>query len=724
MTQPTLDPAPRGPALHDPGDYVVGIDIGGTFTDFVLTGPAGRVEIHKRLTTPERPAEGAVAGLRELLQRADVPLAAVTRIVHGTTLVTNAIIERKGAQTGLLTTRGFRDLLEMGFEQRYDIYDLFLRFPAPIVPRHLRREVHERIDRNGDVVLPVDVDQAVEQASALVADGCEAIAISFLHAYRNPDHEARVAAAVRTAHPAVAVSVSHEVVPEIREYERTNTTACNAYVQPKMARYLKDLEGALRSDGFVGTLLLMQSSGGSATVDMAARFPIRFLESGPAGGALVTAFVGRQIGLDDVVAFDMGGTTAKAALIRDGRPDVAPMMEAGRVHRFKSGSGLPIKAPVVDMIEIGAGGGSIARVDRMGLLKIGPDSAGADPGPACYGQGGTLPTVTDACVLLGYFDPDYFLGGTMTLDLDAARTAFDVLAGDLGTSRDDAIWGVHVLVSENMAQAARVHLIEQGEDPRRFALMAFGGAGPAHAARVARILGAREVIVPQMSGVASALGFQVAPVSFEITRSLPMSVPDADWSIVEEAFRALHDDALPLLAQAGIAADDVRTERVADMRFAGQFHDLSIPIPDGPLDEVTGRALTERFARAYEARYHAVLDDYVPMVLDWRLRLVGPEPRVELRGQATPAAGTDAAAGGASVPALKGARTIYLPEAGGWTDAPVYDRYRLTQADRIVGPAIVEERESTTVVGVGDVMTVDAMGNLRIAVAQHGEGKA
>ena len=369
--------------------YRVGVDIGGTFTDFVLVdGETGRVRLYKCLTTPKDPSAGALEGLEELLRAAGLGFADLGALVHGTTLVTNAIIERSGSPLGLLTTRGFRDVLEMGTEQRYDIYDLFLRFPEPLAPRAFRREVDERLDRDGRVVMPLDLGQARREVAGLVSEGVEALAVCFLHAYRNPVHERAVAEMVRREFPGLFVSLSSEVVPELREYERSATTAANAYVQPLMARYVAKLEGALAERGFAGRFYLIQSSGGMTSPATARRFPIRLLESGPAGGALVTAFFGRQVGQDDVIAFDMGGTTAKACLVQDGRPDVAPAMEAARVHRFKRGSGLPIKAPVIDMIEIGAGGGSIAHVDALGLLKVGPRSAGADPGPACYGLGG------------------------------------------------------------------------------------------------------------------------------------------------------------------------------------------------------------------------------------------------------------------------------------------------------------------------------------------------
>ena len=518
--------------------YRVGVDIGGTFTDLVLVdGETGRVRLYKCLTTPKDPSTGALEGLEELLRAAGLGFADLGSLVHGTTLVTNAIIERAGSPLGLLTTRGFQDILEMGTEQRYDIYDLFLRFPDPLVPRALRREVDGRLDRDGRVVAAIDLNQVRREVAGLARAGVEALAVCFLHAYRNPAHERAVAQLVHREFPGLAVSLSSEVVPELREYERCVTTAANAYVQPLMARYVAKLEAALVDRGFGGQFYLIQSSGGMATPATARRFPIRLLESGPAGGALVTAFFGRQVGLADVLAFDMGGTTAKACLVQGGRPDVAPAMEAARVHRFKRGSGLPIKAPVIDMIEIGAGGGSIAHVDALGLLKVGPRSAGADPGPACYGLGGREPTVSDANLLLGYLDPGFFLGGRMRLDRAAAEAAVDALAGRVGLDPVATAWGVYEIVCENMAAAARVHIVEKGRDPRRYAMVGFGGAGPAHAARVARILGIGEVIVPPASGAASALGFLVAPMSFEFVSSLPGRLAELDLAAVNRAPR-------------------------------------------------------------------------------------------------------------------------------------------------------------------------------------------
>ena len=506
-----------------PNRYRIGFDIGGTFTDFILLDTQRNdIRLHKCLTTPHDPSIAALEGLTELLQAANLTLAPIGDVVHGTTLVTNALIERSGARLGLITTQGFRDILEMGTEQRYDIYDLFLQFPDPLVPRRHRLEVTERMDRDGNVLTPLDPTQVRTTAQRLVADGIEAIAICFLHAYRNPAHEQHAAEIVRAAFPDIAVSISSDVVAELWEYQRCNTTCANAYVQPLMGRYIGRLERELHARGFRGELRFMHSAGGLLSPQTARDFPIRMLESGPAGGGLATAFFGAAAAKPDVISFDMGGTTAKACLIENGRAEIAPMMEAARVHRFKKGSGLPIKAPVIDMIEIGAGGGSVAAIDEVGLLRVGPHSAGADPGPACYARGGTEPTVTDANLLLGYYDPGFFLGGRMALDRDAAERALAKVGGKLGLGAIDTAWGIHRMVVENMAAAARIHIVEKGRDPRAYAMVGFGGAGPAHAAEVARVLGVKQVLIPPASGAASALGFLAAPLSFEQVRSHPV----------------------------------------------------------------------------------------------------------------------------------------------------------------------------------------------------------
>jgi 5-oxoprolinase (ATP-hydrolysing) len=690
--------------------YRVGIDIGGTFTDFVLAdSESGRLRLHKCLTTPKDPSVGALDGLDELLRAAGLELRQIGHLVHGTTLVTNAIIERSGATLGLLTTRGFRDTLEMGIEQRYDIYDLFLRFPEPLVPRERRREVDERMDRDGRVVVPLDLEQARREVADLVSRGVDALAVCFLHAYRNPAHERAVEAMVRREFPALAVSISSEIVPELREYERCATTAANAYVQPLMAHYVGKLAAALAERGFAGRFHLIQSAGGMASPATARRFPIRLLESGPAGGALAAAFVGRHAGHADLLAFDMGGTTAKACLVQGGKPDVAPMMEAARVHRFKRGSGLPIKAPVIDMIEIGAGGGSIAHVDALGLLKVGPHSAGADPGPACYALGGQAPTVTDANLLLGYLDPGFFLGGRMGLDPRAAEQSVAGLAATLGLAPLAAAWGIYTIVCENMAAAARVHIVEKGRDPRRYAMVAFGGAGPAHAARVARILGVGEVIVPPASGAASALGFLVAPLSFEFVTSRPGVLAELDLGAVNELLDGLEAKGRALLAEAGVPPADVTVTRSAEMRLLGQVHDITVPLPAGPLVPGTLPALTAAFETEYARLYTHVYTGNVIQAISWRVLAAGPAPTVRLE---RPDGGPPAAA------ALKGRRPAYFAEAGGFVPTPVYDRYALQPGDAIEGPAIVEEREATTVVPPGDRLEVDGHLHLRIRIAR------
>ncbi len=689
-----------------PTRYRIGFDIGGTFTDFILLDPETEsVRLHKALTTPDDPSRGALAGLDELVAAAGISLAEVSDIVHGTTLVTNALIERKGAKLGLLTTEGFRDILEMGTEQRYDIYDLFLQFPSPLVPRRHRLEIPERLDRDGNIVMPLDEASVEAAAKRLAAQGIEAIAIGFLHSYRNPAHERRAAKIVRAACPGIAVSISSDVVSEMWEYQRLCTTCANAFVQPLMDRYLRRVERELRLRGFAGALRLMHSAGGLMSPETARLLPIRLLESGPAGGGLATAFFGALAGHRDVISFDMGGTTAKACLIENGEADVAATMEAARVHRFKKGSGLPIKAPVIDMIEIGAGGGSVAAIDGVGLLRVGPHSAGAAPGPACYGQGGTEPTVTDANLLLGYYDPGFFLGGRMALDVAAAEAALARVGASLGLDALETAAGIHRLVSENMAAAARIHIVEKGRDPRRYAMVGFGGAGPAHAAAVARILGVREVLIPPASGAASALGFLAAPLSFEQARSFSARLDDAAGLAGAEAVLAdLTREVSALLTAAGTAAADIVVERSADMRLAGQLHEINVALPPGTLDEMAVPALRTAFATAYAARYTQVYDGVPVEIVGLRIRARGSIPALSAREESAAAAGV----------ALKGSRRAWFE--GGFVATPVYDRYALAEGTTIAGPAIVEERESTTIVPPGDTLGVGAGGMLRISV--------
>src|SRR5213596_3060615 len=504
----------------------LGVDIGGTFTDLVLIDEAtGRTRVGKVLTNPKDVAHDVEEGIHALLDEAGVRPDEVRAVVHGTTLATNALIERKGARTALLTTEGFRDALEIGREGRYDMYDLFIDPPPPLVPRHLRREVPERLLADGSIARALD---------ELAKDGVEALAICLLHAYVNPAHESRLAALAREAIPEVFVACSSEVVPEIREYDRTSTTCANAYVAPLMARYLEDLERRLTGLGIPGQLYIMQSSGGIALPPFARRLPVRLVESGPAAGALAAAQAARERREPRLLSFDMGGTTAKACVIDDGVPLVGREFEVARADRFKKGSGLPIRVPVIELIEIGAGGGSIARVDRMGLLKVGPDSAGADPGPACYTLGGRHPTVTDADLLLGYLDAEFFLGGRMRLDREAARRSVEEhVARPLGLDVTGAAWGIHRLVNENMAAAARIHGIERGRDLRQYPLFAFGGAGPVHCWQVAKILKVPRILIPFGAGAMSAYGLLAAPLAFDFVRTGQERLDRADWPAID-----------------------------------------------------------------------------------------------------------------------------------------------------------------------------------------------
>ncbi|MCB1490487.1 MAG: hydantoinase B/oxoprolinase family protein [Rhodobiaceae bacterium] len=693
----------------------VGFDIGGTFTDFVLYDAETRkVVLHKRLTTPHDPSEAALIGLAEILDMGGVTHADISEIVHGTTLVTNAVIERNGAPVGLITTDGFRDILEMGTEQRYDIYDLFVQFPEPIVRRDLRLEVPGRIDAHGGQVTPLDEAAVRRAGQELVAAGCEAVAISFLHSYANPAHELRAAEILREVCPDLAISVSSAVVAEIGEYQRTVTTAANAYVQPLMNRYMAKLENALRAAGFAGALRLMHSAGGLVSVETARDFPIRLLESGPAGGGLATALFGEAAGLKDVISFDMGGTTAKACMIEDSRAEVAPMIEAARVHRFTRGSGLPIKAPVIEMIEIGAGGGSIAAIDEVGLLKVGPHSAGSDPGPACYGMGGIEPTVTDANLVLGFYDPGFFLGGRMALDLDAARTAVARVAEPLGLSIEQAALGIHKVVVEGMAAAARVHLVERGKDPRKYAMVGFGGAGPAHAVEVARAMGISRVLVPPASGAASALGFLAAPLSFEDVRSQRTEIGAGfDAGAVNAIFAGLEEEALRHLTRAGVSADEARIERSADMRLIGQMHEISVPLPARDLTADDLPTLRDAFVAAYSARYATPFEGARFEAVNFRCRVSGPTPTLALTG---------AAGGGDAAGKVKGKRTCHFPE--GTFETQVYDRYALRPGDTIEGPAIIEEREATTVLGPSDRLAVDDSLTLAIDIGRVAAAEA
>jgi len=684
-----------------------GVDIGGTFTDLCIADGDATVAVGKTLTTPHDPSQAVETVLVETLARLGAGLPDVELVVHGTTLVTNAIIERRGAETALLTTQGFRDSIEIGREKRYELYDLLVELPRPLVPRHLRFDVPERTLADGSVAVALDEPYVERLAGELAEAGVEALGVSFLHSFTNPEHERRARDAVLRAAPTMRVSLSSEVVPELREYERTSTTVANVYVQGLVDRYLDELTSRLAQRGFAGRLYVMLSSGGIATVETARRFPIRMLESGPAAGALAAAAFGRASGQDDLISFDMGGTTAKLCVVEDGAPLVAAEFEVDRVYRLKRGSGLPVKLPVVDMIEIGVGGGSLAGVDALGLLKVGPRSAGADPGPVCYARGGTQPTVTDADLVLGYLDPAFFLGGEMALDVEGARAAIErEVAQPLGLSVEEAAWGIHTIVNENMANAARVHAVERGKDPAAVPMFAFGGAGPVHASGVARALGAPAVVAPRGAGVMSAFGFLTAPLSFDFVRSWRCELAEADLAEVNRFLAAMEDDGVALLAESGLPAADVRHERFADLRYVGQGHEVQVPLPPGELRDVDD--LVERFEREYD-RLYGRRGPRVPVeAITWRVVSSGPRPLLQsaASGEAT---GTEP---------QRGTRSAWFPSLGGYVETPVYDRYALTPGFAFTGPALVEERESTLVVGAGDEAVVLDDLSIRVEIAR------
>jgi N-methylhydantoinase A/oxoprolinase/acetone carboxylase beta subunit len=684
------------------------IDVGGTFTDVVLMEEAsGALRFGKVLSTPEDQSIGSLAGAQGTLAAAGMAPGAVRDVVHATTVATNAVLERKGAVTGLVTTAGFRDVLAAGREARYDIYDLGISLPEPLVPRARRLEVTERLDHRGEVLRPLDEGSVREAAGALRAAGVEAVAICLLHAHVNGAHEQRVAELLRASLPeAVEISVSSEVAGAAREYERSSTVAVDAYVKPMMRRYVERLDEGLRRAGIGRQLSLMLSHGGIGEArEVAARHPVRMIESGPAAGAAAAAYVARQaLGGADAVAFDMGGTTAKMSLVRGGTPAVTHEYEVAHVHRFKRGSGLPLQISAVELLEIGAGGGSIARFSQLGLLTVGPHSAGARPGPVCYGRGGTEPTVTDADLLLGYLDPGFFLGGAMRLDVAGATGAMEALGGRLGLDAAQTAFGIHDIVNEHMAAAIRAHAAEQGVDLRRFGLIAFGGAGPVHAWALARKLGIPRVVIPFGAGVASAIGCLVAPPAVDMVAALRAPLASLDWPAVASRVAAMRAGAEALIASLAGPDATTRLELEFELRCEGQGYAVGVRLPDGvPVSAAAVEPLTAGFAATYAGVYgHAP-----PRVL---LEVVNLRARVE-QVKALPELRQTAGGGGDPV---KGRRAVRVERLGEPAQATVYDRYALPTGARFAGPAIVEERETSVVVGPGASFGRDEFGHLLV----------
>lgn len=693
------------------GSYVLGIDIGGTFTDMVLLHTqSSEMLIHKCLTTPANPAEGVMQGLTDWFEQIQLPTTSVASIIHATTLITNSLIEGKGASTGLLTTQGCRDVLAIGRENRYDLYDLNLELPQPLVPRHLRLEVSERMRNQGEVYIPLDIDQVQRQVAALVEAGVQSVAVCFLHAHVNDQHEQQAGLLLAQQYPELFISLSSDIAREIGEYERTSTTVVNAYVQPLAQQYLGELQQRLRDFGLHGELAIMLSSGGVTTVQAAGQTPVKMIESGPAAGALAGRFFGAQADQSQVIAFDMGGTTAKACLIDDGEPVVTFKFEAARVKRFKKGSGYPLQIPAIDLLEVGAGGGSIAQVDDMGLLKVGPQSAAADPGPACYGRGGVQPTVTDADLVLGYLNPDYFLGGAMHLERDAAVNAIQThIARPLALDLTRAAWGIHDIINEQMASAMRVHIAEKGRDPRDYTIVATGGAGPLHAYRIAEKLHIGRILCPKAAGVASTIGLLVAPPKVDLVHSRVWRLTELDWTALNQLYAELQSQAHTVLEPMGVAAEDLTLQRLADLRYVGQGHQIVVPLPDGVLGPQHESEIAASFERVYQQLYGRSLPGVPLEGITWRLTALGPPIALQ-----HDAASQNVASSPTSHPAR---RRIYLPERGDYDDVAVYNRYALAPYSEVEGPAVIEERESTVVIGTHGSGSIDAFGNLSVIIS-------
>jgi N-methylhydantoinase A len=676
------------------------VDIGGTFTDLALWTEGKRFSA-KVLTTSSAPERGVLTGIDAILARAGMAADAIGLIIHGTTLATNAIIERKGARTALIVTEGHRDSIEMAYEHRFEQYDIFMDKPPPLVPREWRFGVTERIDARGRLVDPLD-ERAVEAlVPVLQRERIESVAIGFLHAYLDLAHERRARDILAAALPELAITLSGEVCPEMREYDRWSTACANAYVQPIMAGYLGRLDGLLRGRGFDCPLFMMTSGGGLTTLEIARRYPVRLVESGPAGGAILAAHLARECGFERVLSFDMGGTTAKICLIDDGEPFHSRSFEVARQYRFLKGSGLPLRIPVIEMVEIGAGGGSIATVDGLGRITVGPESAGSEPGPACYGRGGTAPTVTDADLALGRIDPQRFAGGSIALHPERALAAIAArIAEPLALDRDQAAYGICEVVEENMANAARVHAVERGQELTGRTLIAFGGAAPLHAARLAEKLGIARVLVPTGAGVGSAVGFLLAPVAFEIVRSrfirLDASFAAAPLVALLEALRA---EAEAVVRQG--APDAALTETVtADMRYRGQGHELTVAVPRALVDAPDAARLTELFEAQYAATFGRTIPGLEVETINWTLRLA--------------AAGT-AAARCPAAPADRdaapvGRTALFDPAELRFREVPVYWRFDLVPGSVVPGPAVIAEDETSTLVTAGFVARINPLG--------------
>ena len=682
--------------------YRIGVDVGGTFTDFALFNDETRnIEFLKLLTTPADPSMAVLDGIEQLAEIAGIAVADITDVRHATTIATNTIIQRSGPKTAMITTEGFRDVQIIGRQRRAEIYDTSVDRPIPVVRRKYTWEVPERMLFDGSVHKELNEAAVRDVAHAMLAEGIETVGICFLHSYVNPAHEQRTAEILQEVAPLIAVTLSSEISPVLREYERGSTTILNAYVVPPVRKYVERLVDGLRERGYKGELLIMQSNGGIATPEIVKKFPIRIVESGPAAGVLTAARYTQAAG-KDILSFDMGGTTAKVCLIEDGKPFLASQFEVDMVN-LKPNSGLPIDIPAIDLVEIGSGGGSIARVE-MGSIKVGPQSASSVPGPICYGRGGTQPTVTDADVILGYINPDYFLGGKMTLDREGAAKGIQKYVGDvLGIDTAAAAWGIFEVVTAQMAEAARVVSVGRGKDPRDFAFIPFGGAGPVHGGRIARMLGCPRIVFPSGAGVQSAVGLLMGDVRFDIARTLIAETNPVNMAQVAATFDVLVKEARRQIAGGSFDKREVHLTYTADMRFVGQGYEINVELPGLDADAAT---VCEAFFSAYGKTYGERTFSRDESIEFAKLHL---SARVELPKLTFPE--TPASANTSST-ALKNSRPVYFPETQGFTDCPVYDRYLLKAGDRFDGPALVEEHESTIVILPNSVAQVDGSGNI------------
>jgi N-methylhydantoinase A len=689
------------------GGQRLAVDVGGTFTDFVLADrQTGTLSFGKVLTTPLDPSQGFLSGTSELLESHGPGSGPLDSVVHATTLVGNAIIEHKSFRTALITTEGFADVLTLRREFRYDIYDPHLTFPPVLIPRRFRFEVKERINAKGEVLVPLTREEIARVIRLVDPDKFDSVAICLLHSYRNSSHERSLEASLHEHYPGLPVSASCDVVAQAGEYERTCAVAINAATQPLTAKYLSNIRSGLAERGLPEEVHCMSSTGGLLTRDTAAKYPVRLLESGPVSGALGAAEYGRLLGKPDLLSFDMGGTTAKACVIRGSMPARVNEFEVARVQRLTKGSGLPVRLPAIDMLEIGAGGGSIARVDEVGLITVGPDSAGASPGPMCYGTGGDHPTVTDANLILGYLDPAYFLGGELVLDAAVASAGFEVLAKKVQDTALRTAWGVHEIVSQNMANALRTHAIEKGVDYRKFSMIAFGGAGPTHAYRIARLLKMNEVIFPVGAGVFSAVGLLSAPLRFDSVRTAPAPLTDLDMNEVEGLFAEMESDLRTLLAAAGVALVQMTFTRSVDLKYTGQANTMELELGRRSFDS---DLITEQFNRFYEEQYGWAIRSSPIEAVNWRCWAAGPRPEF------TPSVEVSSS----SARRAQSHRRVFISPERGFQDCKVLDRYGISPGARVAGPAIIEERECSIFVGPEASAVIDPSGTIVMTVSRQ-----